>query len=271
VQQPERPSEQHLAAHASASSPQSTVQRMLAALQRWQQPWPLPLRALFIGMLLYLLLPIYGLPTWQWQGNDVPDAELSRQLNKITDFHQQYGDSGWPALRAQLQLNRLAAYEAELTARQSSFATQLRDDNWAEATEFIIQHVSQNIKAGDQVGGKAGGLALQRCECRNNLCALAFTAPEGLTPALQAQVLQLASALKTAGLEYHQLKQQRQTLHLELKSDKTLVFYFWQRWQLAPRAKAQWQQQIRDWLALVATQPAEPENAGPADKQGGGQ
>lgn len=264
MQQSERQPEQHLKAHASASSPQSAVQRMRAALlKRWQQPWPLPLRALFIGMLLYLLLPVYGLPTWQWQGTDVPEAELSSQLGKITDFHQQYGDSGWPALRAQLQLNRLAAYEAELTARQSSFATQLRDDNWAEATEFIIQHVSQNIKA--------GGLALQRCECRNNLCALAFTAPEGLTPALQAQVLQLASALKTAGLEYHQLKQQRQTLHLELKSDKALVFYFWQRWQLAPSAKAQWQQQIRDWLSLVATQPAEPENAGPADKQGGGQ
>lgn len=225
----------------------------------------MPVRATLAGMLCYLLLPLYSIPQWQWQQSITSEIQptttavsseqsaqrtdlASAALAKIAAFHQQYGDAGWPALRAQLALNRLSAYEAELRARQQDFHNQLRDDRWAEATEYIIRHVSQSDQA----------LALQSCECRNNLCALEFAAPAGLTPTLQRQVLQLASALKTAGLEYHQVKLQATTLRLELRSDKALVFYFWQRWQLEPAAKAQWQGDIREWLARVAIQPPEP-------------
>lgn len=212
--------------------------------------WPLHWRALLAGALCYLLLPLMPLPAWQlpWQQED--PASTDKMANNIRQFHQQYGEAGWPALRAQLALNRLAAYQAMLSAEQSTFASQRRDSRWAEATEFVIDHVSQDVSQHQ--------LQLLAVECRNNLCQLSLAAPEGLTTAFQQKVLQLAGTLKTAGLEYHQLQQQRQRLILELKSDKPLQFSWWQQWRLQPAAKAHWQADIKHWLHAVAEQPPEP-------------
>lgn len=228
---------------------------MIAGLKKHLRlPWPLHWRAALAGVLLYWLCPLAPLPAWQWPSVPAEAAQQAAQVEKISQFQQQYGEAGWPALRAQLALNRLAAYEAQLSAEQITFASQRRDSGWAEATEFIIDHVSKDVSNNQ--------LQLQRLECRNNLCQLAIAAPQGLTPAFQAQILKLAGALKTAGLEYHALKQQRQQLVLELKSDKALQFSWWQRWRLNPSAKADWQSEIKAWLHTVAVQPPEPAEAG---------
>lgn len=224
---------------------------MIAGLKNsLRLPWPLHWRAALAGVLIYWLCPLAPLPAWQWPWASAEASQQAVQVEKISQFQQQYGEAGWPALRAQLALNRLAAYEAELTAAQITFASQRRDSGWAEATEFIIDHVSKDISNNQ--------LQLQRLECRNNLCQLAIAAPQGLTPAFQAQILKLAGASKTAGLEYHALKQQRQQLVLELKSDKTLQFSWWQRWRLNPADKALWIHEIKTWLHSVAVQPPEP-------------
>lgn len=206
--------------------------QFLNQLPRW--------RLLLLGAALYLLSPFLQTPYWQLQLFTQSSAETSLEVKKIVNFYQQYGDAALPALQAQLQLEKLRQLELQLIADQSDFASQSRDDKWAEATEFMIAHLAQSVTENQ--------LRILDSECRNNLCRIEIHAPKGLTPDFQALVLKYASTLKRGDLEFQDLVPGKDRILLELKSDKKLKYGYWASRRLEPAAKAQWQQQVKAWL-----------------------
>lgn len=207
-------------------------------------------RLLVIGAAIYLLAPLLPMPWWQLQLATQGQASAKTSMTKLIDFYQQHGEAMLPALSAQLQLDQLSALAARYEAEQADFSAQSRDKHWAEATEFLIQHLAAN-QAGEP-------LALAEVECRNTLCRLEITTDVGLTPQIQQRVLKLASSLKTADLEFQDLTPGRTELVLLFKSSKALKLGFFAQRQLNPPQKAIWQDSIKHWLYPV---PAENESA----------
>ncbi len=207
-------------------------------------------RLLLIGAAIYSLAPVLPTPWWQLQLATQNQTAANPPLTKLTDFYQQHGEAMLPALSAQLQLDQLARLAARYEAEQAEFSAQSRDKHWAEATEFLIQHLAAN-QAGEP-------LALAEVECRNTLCRLEITTDAGLTPQIQQRVLKLAGSLKTADLEFQDLTPGRTELVLLFKSSKALKLGFFAQRQLNPPEKALWQQSIKHWLYPV---PAETANA----------
>ena len=202
-----------------------------------QQPrW----RLAFVGAALYLLFPLLHTPIWQLQLLMNPAVETEPKLKLLEAFYQKHGDAVLPVLQAQLQLQQLHQYEQQLIANNQSFSAQSRDDQWAEATEFMIAHLAQSVTENQ--------LRILDSECRNNLCRIEIYAPKGLTPEFQALVLKYASTLKRGDLEFQDLVPGTDRILLELKSDKKLKYGYWATRTLEPAAKVQWQQTVRAWL-----------------------
>lgn len=201
---------------------------------------PLHWRAFLAGACVYLLYPFAHAPAWLWQSLGQTEAESAAALAPVLSFHSKYGDSALPALNAQLELNKLRDYEQRLIAENADFADQDRDENWAEATEFMIAHVTQNVSANT--------LRIYHSECRNNLCRIEIAAPDGLTAEFRAQVLKLAATLKTGDLEFHDLKEGNDRLMLELKSDKRLKYGYFAERKLQPAELEIWREQVKTWL-----------------------
>lgn len=199
-------------------------------------PWRLAL----LGAALYLLLPLSVTPIWQLQLLTAKTAETEPPLKSLLAFYQKHGEAVLPALQAQLELDKLRRLEQQLIADNATFSSQARDDKWAEATEFMIAHLAQNVTDNQ--------LRILDSECRNNLCRIELYAPKGLTPEFQAMVLKYASTLKRGDLEFHDLVPGKDRIMLELKSDKKLKYGFWASRQLEPAEKAQWREDIRAWL-----------------------
>lgn len=207
-------------------------------------------RLLLIGAAVYLLVPLLPTPWWQLQLAVQGQASANSTLNKLTDFYQQQGEAMLPALSAQLRLDQLSALAARYEAEQAEFSAQSRDQNWAEATEFLIQHLAANQTEEP--------LTLADVECRNTLCRVEIITAAGLTPQIQQRVLKLAGSLKTADLEFQDLTPSRTELVLLFKSSKALKLGFFAERRLNPAEKAAWQQSIKNWLYPV---PADPANA----------
>lgn len=209
----------------------------LQQLPRW--------RLVALGAALYLLLPLSVTPYWQLQLLTSQTVETEPPLKSLLAFYQKHGEAVLPALQAQLELDKLRRLEQQLIADNATFSSQARDEKWAEATEFMIAHLAQNVTDNQ--------LRILDSECRNNLCRIELYAPKGLTPQFQAMVLKYASTLKRGDLEFHDLVPGKDRIMLELKSDKKLKYGFWASRQLAPAEKEQWQQDVRAWLQPVPT------------------
>jgi|GEM_PF-1643465 len=207
----------------------------LQQLPRW--------RLGLLGAALYLLLPLSVTPYWQLQLLSEKSAATEPTLKSLLAFYQKHGEAVLPALQAQLELDKLRRLEQQLIADNATFSSQARDDKWAEATEFMIAHLAQNVTDNQ--------LRILDSECRNNLCRIELYAPKGLTPQFQALVLKYASTLKRGDLEFHDLVPGKDRIMLELKSDKKLQYGFWASRQLEPAEKAQWREEIRAWLQPV--------------------
>ncbi len=210
-----------------------------------QLSWP---RLCGLGAALYLLLPLLATPWWQLELLSMDKVTAQAQLKTVTEFYQQQGDAMLPALTAQLKLDRLAVLYESYQAENKEFSAQSRDQHWAEATEFLIQHLAKN-QSGEP-------LPLQDIECRNTLCRLEVKTVAGLTPALQQRVLKLAASLKTADLEFQDLTPARTELVLLFKSSKALKLGFFAERKLNPPEKALWLADIKQWLYPTAS--AEP-------------
>lgn len=211
-----------------------------ALLPLWRAKYTQPVLATLCGVLLYLWLPLFKAPDWLVQLNSLSPEAQQQQLKALNNFYKKYGDSAFPALHAQLELDKLRRYEQQLIDDNKNFDDQDRDELWAEATEFMIAHLTQNV-ANNQ-------LRLLDSECRNNLCRMLLEAPKGLTPEYRALVLKLAGSLKTGDLEFAQLTEGNKRIMLELKSDKRLKYGYFATRKLNPPEKAQWQAQIKTWL-----------------------
>jgi hypothetical protein len=209
----------------------------LQQLPRW--------RLAALGAALYLLLPLSVTPYWQLQLLTNQPTDTEAPLQSVLAFYQKHGEAVLPALQAQLELDKLRRMEQQLIADNTTFSSQARDDQWAEATEFMIAHLAQSVTDNQ--------LRILDSECRNNLCRIELYAPKGLTPQFQAQVLKYASTLKRGDLEFQDLVPGKDRIMLELKSDKKLKYGFWTTRQLEPAAKAQWQQDVRAWLQPTTT------------------
>ncbi len=214
------------------------IQSLLLPL--WRAKYSQPLLALSAGVLLYLWLPLYSAPDWLQQLDALSKEQQQQQLKAVLGFYQKYGDAALPALNAQLELDKLRRYELELIEENKDFSDQDRDELWAEATEFMIAHLTQNVVNNQ--------LRLLDTECRNNLCRMVLEAPKGLTKEYQALVLKLAASLKTGDLEFAQLIEGHKRITLELKSDKRLKYGYFAQKKLNPAEKAQWQAEIKTWL-----------------------
>lgn len=214
------------------------IQALLRPL--WRLKYSQPLLACFTGVLLYGWLPLFNAPAWLLQLDGMSTEQQQQELKPLLNFYQKYGDAVLPALNAQLELDKLRRLEQGFIAENKNFADQDRDELWAEASEFMIAHLTQNV-ANNQ-------LRLLDTECRNNLCRIVLEAPKGLTKEYQALVLKLAASLKTGDLEFQQLIEGHQRITLELKSDKRLKYGYFAEKKLNPAAKAQWQAEIKTWL-----------------------
>ena len=126
----------------------------LQQLPRW--------RLAAVGAALYLLLPLSVTPYWQLQLLTSQAAETEPPLKSLLEFYQQHGAEVLPAIQAQLELDKLRRLEQQLIADNATFSSQARDDKWAEATEFMIAHLAQNVTDNQ--------LRILDSECRNNLC-----------------------------------------------------------------------------------------------------
>ncbi len=206
--------------------------RYVQQLPRW--------RLAALGAASYLLLPLWVTPIWQLELLTASPAATQPPLQSLLAFYQQHGNAVLPALQAQLELDKLSRLEQQLLLENATFSAQTRDEKWAEATEFMIAYLAQNVTENQ--------LRILDAECRNNLCQIELYAPKGLTPEFQALVLKYASTLKRGDLEFHNLVPGNNRIMLELKSDKKLKFGFWITRQLEPAAKSIWQQQIKSWL-----------------------
>lgn len=208
---------------------------------RWSiEQIPLHYRALAAGVCAYLLWPFAHAPQWQWQALWQSEAETAAALAPLLSFYTKYGEPALPALNAQLELNKLRDLELSLIAANADFADQDRDDTWAEATEFMIAHVAQNVGANE--------LRIYDSECRNNLCRIELAAPKGLNPEFRALVLKYAATLKAGDLEFHDLKEGKDRIMLELKSDKRLNYGYFDERALKPAAREQWLAEVKAWL-----------------------
>jgi hypothetical protein len=211
-----------------------------ALLPLWRAKLTQPVLATLCGVLLYLWLPLFKAPDWLVQLNSLSSEEQQQQLKTLNRFYKKYGEAALPALNAQLELDKLRRFEQQLIDDNKNFDDQDRDALWAEATEFMIAHLTQNV-ANNQ-------LRLLDSECRNNLCRMVLEAPQGLTPEYRALVLKLAGSLKTGDLEFQQLTEGNKRITLELKSDKRLKYGYFASKKLNPPQKAQWQAEIKTWL-----------------------
>jgi hypothetical protein len=208
---------------------------------RWSiEQIPMKHRALAAGVCLYLLWPFAHAPQWQWQSLWQSEAETATALAPLLSFYTKYGEPVLPALTAQLELNKLRDAELALMAQNAEFSDQARDDNWAEATEFMIAHVAQNVGANQ--------LRIYDSECRNNLCRIELAAPQGLTKEFRALVLKFAGTLKAGDLEFNDLQEGNDRLMLEMKSDKRLKYGFFAERALKPAAREQWLAEVKTWL-----------------------
>lgn len=208
---------------------------------RWSlEQIPYHFRAAAAGVCLYLLWPFAHAPQWQWQALWQSEAETATALAPLLSFYAKYGEQALPALQAQLELNKLRDLELSLIADNATFSAQSRDDNWAEATEFMIAHVAQSVSANE--------LRIYSSECRNNLCRIEIAAPQGLTAEFRALVLKYAATLKAGDLEFHDLKEGKDRLMLELKSDKRLQYGYFAERALQPAAREQWLAEVKTWL-----------------------
>lgn len=208
---------------------------------RWSiEKIPLRYRALAAGVCAYLLWPFAHAPQWQWQALWQSETETATALAPLMSFYTKYGEAALPALNAQLELNKLRDLELSLIADNAEFSDQSRDENWAEATEFMIAHVAQNVGANE--------LRIYDSECRNNLCRIELAAPNGLNPEFRALVLKYAATLKAGDLEFHDLKEGKDRIMLELKSDKRLQYGYFQERALKPAAREQWLAEVKAWL-----------------------
>ncbi|MFC0048072.1 hypothetical protein [Rheinheimera tilapiae] len=208
---------------------------------RWSiEQIPLRFRAAAAGICLYLLWPVAHAPEWQWQSLWQSEAETATALAPLLSFYTKYGEQALPALQAQLELNKLRDMELALIADNAEFSAQSRDDSWAEATEFMIAHVAQTVGANE--------LRIYDSECRNNLCRIELAAPKGLNPDFRALVLKYAATLKAGDLEFHDLKESKDRIMLELKSDKRLQYGFFAERALKPAEREQWLAEVKAWL-----------------------
>jgi hypothetical protein len=208
---------------------------------RWSiEQIPMKHRALAAGVCLYLLWPFAHAPQWQWQSLWQSEAETATALAPLLSFYSKYGEQALPALQAQLELNKLRDLELSLIADNAEFSDQSRDDNWAEATEFMIAHVAQNVSANE--------LRIYDSECRNNLCRIELAAPKGLDAEFRALVLKYAATLKAGDLEFHDLQEGKDRIMLELKSDKRLQYGFFAERALKPAEREQWLAEVKAWL-----------------------
>lgn len=211
-----------------------------ALLPLWRAKFTPPVFAILVGVLLYLWLPLFSAPDWLVQLNGLSSEAQQQELKTLNRFYKKYGEAALPALNAQLELDKLRRLEQKLIDDNKNFDDQDRDELWAEATEFMIAHLTQNV-ANNQ-------LRLLDSECRNNLCRMVLEAPKGLTPEYRAVVLKLAASLKTGDLEFQQLTEGNKRITLELKSDKRLKYGYFAQKKLNPPQKAQWQAEIKTWL-----------------------
>lgn len=211
-----------------------------ALLPLWRAKFTQPVFAILVGVLLYLWLPLFSAPDWLVQLNGLSSEAQQQELKELNRFYKKYGEAALPALNAQLELDKLRRLEQKLIDDNKNFDDQDRDELWAEATEFMIAHLTQNV-ANNQ-------LRLLDSECRNNLCRMVLEAPKGLTPEYRAVVLKLAGSLKTGDLEFQQLTEGNKRITLELKSDKRLKYGYFAQKKLNPPQKAQWQAEIKTWL-----------------------
>ncbi len=208
---------------------------------RWSlEQIPLHYRALAAGVCAYLLWPFAHAPKWQWQALWQSEAETAAALAPLMSFYTKYSEPALPALNAQLELNKLRDLELSLIADNAEFSDQSRDENWAEATEFMIAHVAQNVGANE--------LRIYDSECRNNLCRIELAAPKGLNPEFRALVLKYAATLKAGDLEFHDLQEGKDRILLELKSDKRLQYSYFEERALKPAVREQWLAEVKAWL-----------------------
>lgn len=242
---------------ADAWSWQQVGQRLKLQLALvWRHCLQLSWRQLVaLGAALYLLCPLWPTPWWQLQLLGQDQQTASSELQLLTAFYQQHGDAMLPALVAQLQLDKLTALAAAYQADNAEFSAQSRDPHWAEATEFLIQHLAANQSN--------SALPLKEVECRNTLCQVQILTSTGLTPALQQRIVKLAASLKTADLEFKDLTQRRTELVLLFQSSKALKLGFFAERRLNPAQKAVWLAEIKQWLYPQMPKTAPTEGAKP--------
>lgn len=202
----------------------------------FQQYW----RYVLVGALAYLLLPWAKFPQWQFAALWQSDEQVKESLKPLLKFYKKYGDEAFPALHAQLELNKLRDYERQLIADNAEFADQVRDDKWATASEFVIAHVATDVSKNQ--------LRIYDTECRNNLCQIEIAAPKGLDKELSRLILQFAGTLKAGDLEFNQLIEDGDRIILEVKAGKRLKYNFFDEWLLKPAAREQWLAEVGAWL-----------------------
>lgn len=200
---------------------------------------PLHWRACLAGALCYLLLPLAPVPTWQYQLWFADPAETTAFVDAVQGFVTRHGEQSLPILAAQRQLDAHSQLQAEFESQYQSFATQRRDEGWAEATEFVVKYVAER---------QPSGLSLSKVECRNTLCRLQIAAPDGLTSALSAAITQLVAVLKANSLEFADLKVSQQQVMIELRSDKRMQLSFFEEWRARPAERSDWINTVNTWL-----------------------
>lgn len=201
-------------------------------------------RFIAVGVLAYLLWPWLQLAPWQYQLWLKSTASQLQALQPTVEFVERYGATALPALVARVELNQLSAKVAALEANYAEFSAQSRDEGWAEASEFLIQHIATS---------QPTPLTLSRIECRNTLCQLDIQLGKaGLDGRNRQRILQLAATLKAADLEYQQLDVTPSAVVLQLKSTKAYLLPWWRRWQVDASEQARWLEDIRRWLSPVA-------------------
>lgn len=204
-------------------------------------------RYITVGVLAYLLWPWLQLAPWQYQLWLKSTSSQQQALQATADFVERYGVAALPPLVARVELNALSAKVAALEANYAEFSDQSRDHGWADASEFLIQHIAK---------AQSSPLTLSRVECRNTLCQIDIQlGRSGLDDRHRQRILQLAATLKAGDLEYQQLDVTRDAVVLQLKSSKAYLLPWWQRWQVSSSEQARWLEDIRLWVS-PAVQPA---------------
>jgi len=100
-------------------------------------------RFIAVGALAYLLWPWLQLAPWQYQLWLKSTPSQQQALQATVAFDTGYGAAALPALVARIELNQLSANVAALEANYAEFSAQSRDQGWAEASEFLIQHIAK--------------------------------------------------------------------------------------------------------------------------------